>query len=77
MPRKPPAPSEAADFRRWKVRAAAMLKRHGIPSGPWARERDLRQLYIRGATPEKAVEQVQVLYNNTRPAFERLGGKKR
>jgi hypothetical protein len=78
MPRKPPAPSEpAGDFRRWKVRATAMLKRHGIPSGPWARERDLRQLYIRGATPEKAVEQVQVLYNNTRPAFEHLGGKKR
>jgi hypothetical protein len=73
MPRKPLAPSEPADFRRWKVRAAAMLKRHGIPSGPWARERDLRW----GATPEKAVEKVQVLYNNTRPAFERIEGKKR
>jgi hypothetical protein len=53
-----------------------MLKRHDIPSGPWARERDLRQLYIRGATPEKAVEQVQVLYNNTRPAFEAMREKK-
>jgi esterase/lipase superfamily enzyme len=34
--------------------------------GPWWRERDLRQLYIRGASPEQAVEHVQVLYWNSR-----------
>jgi hypothetical protein len=66
MPRKPPAPGESADFRRWKSRAAAMLAHRGIPPGPWGRERDLRHLYIRGATPEQAVEQVQTQYWNTR-----------
>jgi hypothetical protein len=28
---KPPAPSESADFRRWKSRAAALLERHELP----------------------------------------------
>jgi hypothetical protein len=74
MPRKPPAPSESADFRRWKTRAAAMLKHHGIRAGPWSRERDLRHLYIRGATPEQAAEHVQTSYWNTR-SFERLRPK--
>jgi hypothetical protein len=60
MPTKPPAPSEPADYRRWKAHAAALLLRLGIPEGPWSRERDLRQLYIRGATPEQAAEQVQL-----------------
>jgi hypothetical protein len=68
---KPPAPSESADFRRWKSRAAAMLERKRISRGV-ARERDLRKMYIGGATPEQAAEQMQVLYWNTRPAFERM-----
>jgi hypothetical protein len=75
MPRKPPAPSEPADYRRWKARAAAMLERKRISRGV-ARERDLRKLYIGGATPEQAAEQVQVIYWNTRPAFERMREKK-
>jgi hypothetical protein len=37
----------------------------------WARDRDLRHLYIRGATPEQAVDQVQTSYWNTR-SFERM-----
>jgi hypothetical protein len=59
MPRKPPAHSEPGDYRRWKTDAEALLVRLGIPAGPWSRERDLRQLFIRGATPEQAAEQIQ------------------
>jgi hypothetical protein len=29
-------------------------------------------MFIIGATPEQAVEQVQVAYHNARPAFERM-----
>jgi hypothetical protein len=72
---KPPAPSEPADYRRWKVRCAALLERQGIPAGPWARERDLRKMYIGGATPEQAVDQVQAACWNTR-SFERLRPKR-
>jgi hypothetical protein len=70
MPLKPPAPSEPADCRRWKACTAAMLERQGIPVGV-ARDGHLRRMYIGSATPEQAVE-VQVHYNNTRPAFERM-----
>jgi hypothetical protein len=56
MPRKPPAPSEPADYRIWKSRAAALLERQGLPLGVM-RERDWRQLYLGGATPEQAADQ--------------------
>jgi hypothetical protein len=36
------------------------------------RERDWRQLFINGATPERTAEQVQVAYRYTRPPFERM-----
>jgi hypothetical protein len=69
--------STPPDYRAWKARAAAMLERQGISVGVM-RERDWRQLFIKGATPEQAVEQVQVHYHNARPTFERTrGGKKR
>jgi len=71
MPRKPLAPSEPADYRRWKAHATALVLRLGIPGGPWSRKRDLRRLYIGGATPEQAAEQVQTSYWNTR-SFERM-----
>jgi hypothetical protein len=60
---------------RWKTHAAALLERQGIPAGV-ARERDLRQMFITGATPEQAVEQGQVAYRNTRPAFEPMRPKR-
>jgi hypothetical protein len=41
-----------------------------------ARERDLRQMFISGATPEQAVEQVQVAYHNPGPAFEPMRPKR-
>jgi hypothetical protein len=47
-----------------------LLERQGILSDV-LRERQWRQLFIRGVTPEQAVERAQVYYNNTRPAFER------
>jgi hypothetical protein len=70
MPTKPPAPSEPADYRQWKSHAAALLERQGIFSDV-LRERQWRQLFTRGVTPERAVERAQAHYNNTRPAFER------
>jgi hypothetical protein len=42
-----------------------MLERQRI-SRSVARERDLRRMYVGGATPEQAAEQMQVLYWNTR-----------
>jgi hypothetical protein len=73
---KPPAPSESADYRRWKSRAAALLERQRFSRGVM-RERDWRHLFIRGATPEDAARQAEVLYYNTRPPFERMrDGKK-
>jgi hypothetical protein len=47
----------------------------GVPAGPWAQERDLRHLYIRGAKPEQAADQAQTDYWNTR-SFERLRPKR-
>jgi hypothetical protein len=75
MPLKPP-PSEPADYRRSKSRAAALLQRQGIFSGVM-RERQWRQLFITGATPEDAVKRAQVHYNNTRPPFERCASDER
>jgi hypothetical protein len=66
MPAKPPAPSEPADYRRWKSHAAALLERQGILPGVM-RERDWRQLYIRGKTAEDAAREAEAAYYNTRP----------
>jgi hypothetical protein len=75
MPRKPSAPSEPADYRRWKSSAATMLERQGLPLGVM-RERDWRQFYIRGKAPEDAVQQAETFYLNTRPALERMRPKR-
>jgi hypothetical protein len=75
MPRKPPAPSELADYRRWKNRAAALLERQGLSPAVML-ERDWRHLYIRGVTPEEAAHQAQAHYLNTRPAIERMRPKR-
>jgi hypothetical protein len=61
----------ATTYSEWRAHAAALLERRGILSGVM-RERRWRQLLITGVTPEQAVEQAQVHYNNTRPPFERL-----
>jgi hypothetical protein len=61
MPSKPPAPSESANYRAWKARAAALLERQGLPLGVM-RERDWRQLYIRGKAPEDAAQEAETLY---------------
>jgi hypothetical protein len=70
MPLKPPAP-DPADYRCWKSSAAALLERQGLPLGVM-RERDLRQLYIRGKAPEDAAQDAETLYWNSRPPLERL-----
>jgi hypothetical protein len=62
---------EQMDYPRWKARCAALLERQGILSGVM-RERQWRQLFITGVTPEQAVERAQLHYNNTRPPFERM-----
>jgi hypothetical protein len=55
--RRPPRPSR--DYKTWKAHAAALLERQGISPGV-AGERDWRHLYINDATPERAVEQVNI-----------------
>jgi hypothetical protein len=72
MPRKPPAPSGPADYRRWRARVAALVERQSLLLGVM-RERDWQRLYLRGVTPEDAVGRAQVAYYKTRPAFERRG----
>jgi hypothetical protein len=54
----PQAPSSQRVSRRWKTRAAALFERERLSR--WVMwERDWRQLYIEGATPERAVEQAR------------------
>jgi hypothetical protein len=72
MPQRPPAPSVPASYRRWRSRAAALLERQRI-SAAVMRERDWRQLYIRGKSPEDAARQAETAYWNARPRFERMG----
>jgi len=69
MPLKPP-PSELADYRRWKCRAAALLQRQGLSLGVML-ERDWRQMYIRGVTPEDAADRAQALLEHAQ--FEHMG----
>jgi len=74
MPRKSQPPDRASgtiNYKAWGVHAAAQGIRPGI-----MRERDWRQLYIRGATPEEAVGQAEVQYHNTRPPIERIGRRR-
>jgi hypothetical protein len=72
MPLKP-APSEPADYRRWKSRAAALLERQGLSLGVML-ERDWRQRYIRGVTPEDAADPAQALLEHAR--FEQMGKRR-
>jgi hypothetical protein len=66
-------PSELPSYAGWKVAFVLELKRQGIPVG--LRERDLRELFIKGRTPEQAVNRAQAYYWNSRPAFVRIGRK--
>jgi hypothetical protein len=70
---KPPTKraAEQADYRTWKAHAAALLERQGLLPGI-IRERDWRQIYIRGKSPEDATRQAETSYWNTRPPFERM-----
>jgi hypothetical protein len=69
MPLKPPAP-DPADYRHWKSSAAALLKRQGLSLGVML-ERNWRQMYIRGVTPEDAADRAQALLEHAR--FEQMG----
>jgi hypothetical protein len=70
---KPAEPT--ATYVEWKTRCAAMLDRQRISPGV-LRERDWRRLYIKGATPEKAVDRAQTHYWNSPPPFERTRPKR-
>ena len=61
-----PQPGYAA----WKARVREIMQQAGVPSGD-LRERDLRDLFIGGATPERAAEQAGVTAHNARPSFGR------
>jgi hypothetical protein len=75
MARKPKAKHPAApqsSYAEWRKRAAALLERQGI--SPVTRERDWRNLFISGATPERAPELAAVEARNVRPPFGRKRG---
>jgi hypothetical protein len=72
---QPTKPAIAPTYTEWKARAAAGLKRQGISAGVM-REREWRRLFIRGKAPEDAARQVETLYYNMRPPFERLRRKR-
>jgi hypothetical protein len=52
------------------ARTAALLERQRILLGVM-RERDWRQLFIRGKSPEDAAREAETAYYNTRPPLER------
>jgi hypothetical protein len=56
----------------WKARAAAMLE-HQAARGVM-RERDWRQLFIRGKAPEDAARLAETLYRNTAHCSSARGG---
>jgi hypothetical protein len=63
--------STPTDYRAWKTHASALLERQGISAGAIP-EKAWRGLYInRQATPEEAVEEPRVHYENfiRRPPF--------
>jgi hypothetical protein len=70
----PPAPRSGAappiGYPAWKARVREMLEQAEVPAGT-LRERDLRDLFIRNATPEQAAEQAGVTAHNARPTFGR------
>jgi hypothetical protein len=63
------------DYRAWKTHATALLERQSIWTGIM-RERDWRQCFIRGETPEETAEWARVLYHNSRPFNERMRPKR-
>jgi hypothetical protein len=67
-----PRKAEQTDYCAWKAHAAALLERQGIAPGVM-RERDWCQLYIRGATPEQAVEQVAATQGKRWRCIKRMG----
>jgi hypothetical protein len=62
-------------YKTWKDRAVALLECQSIWTGIM-RERDWRQCFIRGETPEEAAEWARVLYHNSRPFIERMRPKR-
>ena len=69
VPRKPKAPPPAAppgSYAEWRVREVAVLERRGILPGVM-REREWRQLFIAGATPEEAAARADTENHNRRP----------
>lgn len=71
MPRKPKAPPPTATqgaYAEWRKRAAAVLERKGISPGVM-REREWRNLFIAGITPELAADRAETEAHNMRPPF--------
>jgi hypothetical protein len=67
MARRPKAPRSAdvlPTYASWKATAAVALGRQGIRPGVM-REKEWRELFIRGKTPEDAARQAEMSYWNT------------
>ena len=75
MPRKKtstPVPPQVG-YAAWKARVKEQIQRAGLPAGTLL-ERDLRNLFIAGMSPEQAVGSAETIAHNARPP---LGGKRR
>src|SRR5262245_24375824 len=64
--------SPRAAYAEWKRQVATLLQRRGFLAG-MLRDRDLRDLFISGATPEKAADRAETNAYNQRTSFE--GGR--
>jgi hypothetical protein len=64
-------PSQRRPMPSGKPRCAPLLEGQGISPGVMP-ERDWRQLFITGTTPEQAAEQVRAKHYNTRRVVERM-----
>jgi hypothetical protein len=73
--KKPRAVIFRADYRSWRAHSAALLERMGISAGVM-RERDWRQLFIRGKMPEDAAREAEMLYWNQHRPLQRLKRKR-
>ena len=62
-PKRTSAPPAEVSYADWKAGAAAEAQRRGVPDGA-VRERDWRNLFIRGETPEQAAEYAQRFHHN-------------
>jgi len=64
------SPVQPATYAEWKREVAVLLEQRGFLAGI-LRKRDLRDLFISGATPERAADWAETSAYDQRTSFER------